>query len=168
MMWRVSLAVRQCPKYFFTSPTTFLRCRMISSANPNVKWSNDSRPENQQKHPSLKPDDVLSSLRLQQESLLLSTSALQPITSALTTPRKSSKQSSQSRPVIGREGYSISLTLRAFVEACDVISDVPLALKFFRNIHSGIIKYKKGLSLDISLYHLLLRTVAKRGNLQVC
>ena len=169
-MWRFKAAVVKRPKSNFSSPYNLQSIFFLTSTNTIVNSSNDSRPEVSSKS-SPKQNAFLQALKSGQESLVYLTSDLQPISSILTKPKNIVKNSTITSPIIDRDGYAVSSTLRAFVEACDVISDVPLALKSFHNIHSGIKKldkkYKNGLNLDISLYHTLLRSVARRGNMKV-
>ena len=166
-MWRISSAARFNSNHFFSSEAPYLKGRTLSSANTIVaKCSNDSKPKCPTKDPPLKKD-LLEGLKLQQGSLLQLTSQFQPFSTVLAKVRKLGKHRSHIGPVIDREGYYVSSTLRAFVEACDVIGDVPLGVKSFKHIHSTIKKLKKGISLDISLYLVLLRCTSRRGHVQV-
>ena len=166
-MWRVSSAARFSSKYFFTSQVPLLKTRTLSSANTIVvNCSNDSESKCPTTDTWLKRV-LLDGLKLQQGSLLRLTSELQPTASVLVKLKKSGKHRSHSGPVIDREGYSVSSSLRAFVEACDVIGDVSLGVKSFKHIHSAIRKHRKGFSLDISLYHVLFRCLSRRGHIQV-
>ena len=184
-MLRLNVAFRQFPKngFQFASlpPRTNVICRCrtdlkllnsrkLSSAISNVKSAVDSRTNNvaDKKSPQNDVNDLVSLIKRQQEALTLLTTNLHPIKSVLIKPNsRTSKSHAQSGPVIDREGYAVSSAMRAFIEACDVISEIPLALKSFRNIHSAIKKLKKAINLDVSLYHILLRSVSRRGLIQV-
>jgi hypothetical protein len=185
-MWRVNVALRQFPlKGFQLSPRTSITdlkllnshrrllnsSRKVTSTISKVKSAFDSRTNETANAKLIKPQnddvDLVAVLKNHQEALTLLTTDFHPIKSVLVKPEKRSKSQVKTGPAIDRDGYAVSSALRAFVEACDVISEVPLALKSFRNIQATMKKINKSLPLDISLYHMLLRSVSRRGLIQV-
>ena len=110
---------------------------------------------------------TLGKLRETQESLISVTRDLDKPESAVIESYSKTEAQVHKGPALEREGYSASSTLRAFTEACDVISEVPLALKSLRQIKSNLSRLKKTMAMDISLYHVMLRCVARESNFQV-
>ena len=158
---RTNTFVRCCSQ---TAEKSFIRPSQnisFTAQNVNKKVCDNKRLQND-------VDDMLDHLKKHQAALIRLTNELQTPSSCLVKPVKPNRLRTQSSgPVISSEGYAVSSALRAFVEACDVISEIPLALKSFRHVHSTIKKTRKNLSLDISLFYVLLQSVARRGQLQV-
>lgn len=156
-------------------PPTFVRyCSQTAGKikpSQNIKSSfsdqNVNREASDKKSLQNDVDDMLNRLNRHQAALIALTNELKTPTSTLGKFFKPNRLRTQNGPVISSEGYAVSSLLRAFVEACDVISEMPIALKSFRNVHSTVKRVRKNMSLDISLFHGLLQNVARLGQLQV-
>jgi hypothetical protein len=169
-MWRAHFVARQCPKNIF-SPQ-FRACseartfsRKLTSVKTNAAVCDDNVT-------SAKPDrecakQLVSRVRQFQQTIHASgLKDLKPLKPVL-VKRSAKSSKTHGGPTVDQEGQSISAMLSAFVEACDVIDEVPLAFKSFRGIHSAVKKQRKGLNLDSRLYQVLLRGLARQGSLQV-